>query len=282
MTLSDLTTLSPTQIETLVSENLGTVIGLGMNLIYAFLILIVALWLSARAKTRITRLSERSKRFDPTLMSFLGSLAKYAILAVSVIFILNRFGIQTTSLVALIGAAGLAIGLALQGTLSNLAAGVMLVAFRPFKQGDFISAAGQSGTVSVITLFFTELTTPDNVQIIVPNGDIWSSSITNYSYHDKRRCDLVFGVSYGSNLAEAERVIRACIAADPRAKADPEPFVKVTNLGDSSVDFTIRVWCDAPDYWGFRFDLTRAVKEAFDAAGIEIPFPTRTLVTVEG
>lgn len=266
------------ELNTLIEDNIGWIIALGLNLLYAALILIFALWLSGTAKRRITRMSERHTRLDPTLMSFLGSAARYGILAFATIFILGRFGIQTTSLVALIGAAGLAIGLALQGTLSNLAAGVMLVAFRPFKVGDFVEAAGQSGTVAEISLFFTELTTPDNVQIIVPNGDVWSSSITNFSYHDTRRCDLVFGVSYGSDLKAAEQAIHDCIAADPRAKSDPEPFVKVSNLGDSSVDFAVRVWCARPDYWDLKFDMTRAVKEAFDTRGIEIPFPTQTVI----
>jgi len=199
-----------------------------------------------------------------------------------VIFVLGRFGIQTTSLAALIGAAGLAVGLALQGTLSNVAAGVMLVAFRPFKVGDFIEAAGTSGTVRAVTLFTTELTSADNVLIIVPNGDIWSSAITNYSYFETRRCDLVFGVSYDTDLRKAEQAILKCIRADDRAHPAPEPFVKVSNLGDSSVDFTVRVWCDAADYWGLKFDLTRAVKEAFDKAGIEIPFPTRIEIARAG
>lgn len=271
-------TIDAATLEKLIEENIGWITAATLNVFYTFLILIAALWLSGKLRRRIASLPERSSRFDPTLMSFLGSLAKYAVLALALIVVLNRFGIQTTSLVALIGAAGLAIGLALQGTLANLAAGVMLVGFRPFKVGDYITAAGQSGTVSAITLFFTELTTPDNVQIIVPNGDIWASSITNFSYHEARRCDLVFGVSYESDLKTAEQVIRDCIAADPRTRSEPEPFVKVTNLGDSSVDFTVRVWCDATDYWNLKFDLTRAVKEGFDAAGIDIPFPTRKII----
>ena len=256
-------------------------IALSINAITALVIVIVALWFSGWVKARIVKLSERNARFDRTLAHFLGSVARYAILALAVVFILGRFGIQTTSLAAIIGAAGLAIGLALQGSLANLAAGVLLVAFRPFKAGDYISAGGESGTVDEITLFNTEMTTPDNVKIIVPNGDIFSSAITNYSHYDKRRCDLVFGVSYDTDLKQAETAILSCITADPRAHQEPEPFVKVSNLGDSSVDFTVRVWCDASDYWGLKFDLTRAVKEAFDAGGIDIPFPTQTQINVE-
>ena len=257
-------------------------INIAVNAVTALVIVIVALWFSGWIKRRIIALSDLNERFDRTLASFLGSLARYGILALAVVFILGRFGIQTTSLAALIGAAGLAIGLALQGSLANLAAGVLLVAFRPFKAGDYINAGGQSGTVDMITLFTTELTTPDNVKIIVPNGDIFASAITNYSHYDTRRCDLVFGVSYDTDLKAAEAAILACISADTRPHAEPEPFVKVSNLGDSSVDFTVRVWCDASDYWGLKFDLTRAVKEAFDAGGIDIPYPTQTQITVAG
>jgi small conductance mechanosensitive channel len=176
---------------------------LAFNVLYAGAILVAAFWLSGWVRGQVERIGRRYEEVDETLFSFLGSVARYAVLAVAVIFVLGRFGIQTTSLVALIGAAGLAIGLALQGTLSNLAAGVMLVAFRPFKNGDYIGAAGQSGTVRAITLFTTELVTPDNVLIIVPNGDIWASAITNFSAFDSRRCDLVFGVAYGADLKTA-------------------------------------------------------------------------------
>jgi small conductance mechanosensitive channel len=194
------------------------------------------------------------------------------------VFVLARFGIQTTSLVAVIGAAGLAVGLALQGTLSNLAAGVMLVVFRPFKIGDFIEAAGQSGTVKAINLFNTELATGDNVQVILPNGQVFNSAIKNFSFHDTRRVDLVFGVSYASDLKKAEGILRKLVEVDDRIASVPAPFVKVTNLGASSVDFTVRVWVDTADYWDVRFDLTRAAKDAFDKGGIEIPFPTTTVV----
>lgn len=255
-------------------------IDLAINAGVALVIIVAAILLGGMVKRRISRLPELNDQIDRTLASFLGSIARYTILALAIIFVLGRFGIQTTSLAAIVGAAGLAIGLALQGSLSNLAAGVLLVALRPFKAGDYINAAGESGTVDEITLFTTGMTTPDNVKIIVPNGDIFSSAITNYSHYDKRRCDLVFGVSYSTDLKAAETVILACITADERAHADPEPFVKVSNLGDSSVDFTVRVWCDASDYWGLKFDLTRAVKEAFDADGIDIPFPTQTQINV--
>ncbi|GGE49737.1 mechanosensitive ion channel protein [Actibacterium pelagium] len=257
---------------------MDTIVEILINIGYALAIGLGAIWASGFAKKKIEQLGTKHQELDVTLMRFFGSVARYAIIVLAGIFILGRFGIETTSLAALIGAAGLAIGLALQGTLSNVAAGVMLVGFRPFKVGDYIEAGGHAGTVSAITLFTTELTTPDNVQIILPNGDVFGAPITNFSYHDTRRVDFVFGVSYSSDLKLAEDTIRACIKADARAHTDPEPLVKVSNLAGSSVDFTVRVWCDRTEYWNLKFDLTRAVKEAFDANNIDIPFPTQMVI----
>lgn len=262
----------------LTEDRLNAAIALALNVIYAFVIIIVALVVANWLRGRIVGVAERHPRADATLFGFLGSLAKYAVLAFAAIFVLNRFGIQTTSLVAVVGAAGLAIGLALQGTLSNLAAGVMLILFRPIRAGDFVEAAGASGTVKDISLFFTELATPDNVQLIIPNGQIWSSAITNYSVNPTRRVDLTFGVSYDTDLKKADRVLNALVSADSRVLADPAPFVKVTALGDSSVDFTVRVWTARTDWWDVTCDLQRAVKDAFDREGIDIPFPTRTVL----
>lgn len=253
-------------------------IEMGTSVVSAIVILIVAFWGSGQAKRAILAAGQRYEALDDTLFGFLGSLARWVILAIAGIFILGQFGIQTTSLVALIGAAGLAIGLALQGTLTNLAAGVMLLIFRPIKMGDYVDAGGHAGTIKAIDLFTTEMATPDNVQIIIPNGQIWSGSITNFSAHDTRRVDFTFGVGYGVNLKDAEAIIREMIDADDRIHTDPEPFIKVGNLGDFSVDFVVRVWCDAGDYWGIKFDLTRAVKDAFDSRGIDIPFPTQTVI----
>lgn len=250
------------------------------NIAIAAAILVGAMWLSGVAGSKLRALGKKYEELDETLFGFLATLIRYAILVFAFIFVLARFGVQTTSLVALVGAAGLAIGLALQGTLSSLAAGVMLLGFRPFKVGDYISTAGEAGTVKAIRLFTVELVTLDNVQLIVPNGDIWASSIKNYSFYDTRRAELVFGVSYGSDLKKAETILRKLIEKDTRIHADPEPFVKVTNLGDSSVDFTVRVWCDRGDNFELKCDLLRAAKEAFDKGGIEIPFPTVTQIQV--
>lgn len=250
------------------------ILNLLLNVFIAAVILAAAIWTSGFISKKLREFGEDHEELDETLFGFLASFVRYAILIFAGIFVLARFGVQTASLVALVGAAGLAIGLALQGTLSNLAAGVMLLGFRPFKVGDFVEAAGQSGTVEYIHLFTVELVTPDNLQVTVPNGDIWSSSIKNYSHYDTRRIDLVFGVSYDTDLKKAETTLRNVIKKDERTLEEPEAWVKVTNLGDSSVDFTIRVWCDSADYFNFKCDLIRAVKEAFDKANIDIPYPT--------
>ena len=247
------------------------------QVILAGFILIVGSFVAGFVKRRIIQLSERSEHFDKTMGRFLANLARYAILALTFIFVLQQFGFQTTSLVALIGAAGLAIGLALQGVLSGVASGVMLVVFRPIKIGDFVEVNGFSGTVKDISIFTTELATLDNVQIIVPNTDVWSNSIKNYSIYDTRRAEWVFGVSYSSDLKKAEEILRKTILEEPRAMSDPEPFLQVNNLGDSSVDFLVRVWVKSSDFFQFQADMKRAVKEAFDAEGVDIPFPTQTV-----
>ena len=208
---------------------------------------------------------------------FLANIVRYGLLALTIIFVLQNFGFQTASLIALLGAAGLAIGLALQGVLSGVASGVMLVVFRPIKVGDFVSVNGVMGTVKDISIFTTELATLDNVQIIMPNTSVWSSTITNYSVYDRRRAEWIFGVAYGADLAKAEQIIKDTILGDPRSLTDPEPFIQVNNLGDFSVDFLVRVWVPAAEYFQYQADMKRLVKEAFDAGGIDIPFPTRTV-----
>ncbi|MCA0921245.1 mechanosensitive ion channel family protein [Pseudooceanicola nanhaiensis] len=256
---------------------LDTMASLVGSLVSALVILFLGMLLAGWANRRITNLARRYQRLDDTLFNFLGSITRYAILAFAVIFILNTFGIRTTSLVAVVGAAGLAVGLALQGTLSNVAAGVMIILFRPIKNGDFVEVGGESGTVKDISLNFTELASLDNVQIIIPNSQVWGNTITNYSVYPTRRAQWTFGVGYGANLKKAEEIILETIKADPRSHAEPAPFIQVTNLGDSSVDFMVRFWCDASEYFGYKADMTRKVKEALDAGGIEIPFPTRTV-----
>lgn len=264
-TLADLLTLE------FLASAAGSVLG-------AVVILFVGWTISAWLQRRIIRLSQKNRHLDDMLFEFLASILRYVVMGFTVLFVLNTFGVQTTSVVAVIGAAGLAIGLALQGTLSNVAAGVMLILFRPIKIGDFVEVADQMGTVKAISLNFTELADLSNVQVIVPNSEVWGNIITNYSTNDRRRAEWTFGVGYGANLKQAEEIIRETIMADARSHAEPEPFVQVTNLGDSSVDFLVRVWCDASAYFVYRADITRKVKEALDAGGVDIPFPTRTVI----
>lgn len=256
---------------------LDFIAGLLGDVLAALVILVVGFLLAGFFRRRIERLAQKHDRLDPTLFGFVANVAWYAIIALAVLFVLNTFGVQTTSVIAVIGAAGLAIGLALQGTLSNVAAGVMIVFFRPIKVGDFVEIGSAMGTVRSINLNFTELATVGNFQVIVPNAQVWGNVITNYSVYPTRRAEWTFGVSYGANLKLAEQVIRDTILGDPRSKTDPEPFIQVNNLGDFSVDFLVRVWCNSADYFAYQADMKRQVKEALDAAGIEIPFPTRTV-----
>lgn len=245
----------------------------GLSVIGALAILVIG-WALSRWMERMTRSAlTKSPRIDATLTAFFSSLVRYLVLVFTVIAVLSQFGIQTASLIAVLGAAGLAIGFAMQGTLSNIAAGVMLLIFRPFRIDDYVEVSGQSGTVTAINLFVTELTTPDNKQIIVPNSNIWGQSVVNYSYHPTRRLDLEFGISYGDDVDLAIRVIREILEAEERALKEPEPLIVVGKLGASSVDLTVRVWVNAADYWPLKFDLTKRLKQTFDDRGIGIPFP---------
>ncbi len=254
----------------------------GLSVLYAIVVLIVGWWAAGRISSLVGRACERSDHIDATVGGFATSITRYVILALVIITVLQLFGFQTTSLVAIIGAASLAIGLALQGTLSNLAAGVMLLFFRPFHVGDFVELAGNTGTVKNLTLFFTELATADNVKIIIPNGDVWGSAVTNYSSHPTRRCDITIGISYEDDMDKAKEVFRKVIGEEARILADPEPFVEITNLGDSSVDVTLRVWVLSSDLWSVRWFLIKRLKESLDEAGISIPYPHMQVVAQGG
>ena len=253
-------------------------VGVAGDIVLAAVILIVGFFIAGWVKRRIYNIADRSTHLDKTTGSFLGSVARYGILALTIIFVLQNFGVQTTSLVALLGAAGLAIGLALQGVLSGVAAGIMLVIFRPIRVGDFVQINDKMGTVKDISIFTTELATVENVQLIIPNSEVWGNTITNYSTYDTRRAEWTFGVSYGANLADAERIIRETIMSDERSMSEPAPFIQVNNLGDFSVDFLVRVWVKSADYFQYQADIKRRVKEALDNGGVEIPFPTRTVL----
>ena len=257
------------------------IVEYGIAIVGVAVILIVGFWAAGWLSRMAGRAMVKTGKVDAMLANFLSTLVRYAIIAVAVIAALDQFGVETTSFVAIIGAAGLAIGLALQGTLSNLAAGVMILIFRPFSQGQFIEAAGVSGTVDSVSLFVTELHTADNVQILVPNGALWGTAIRNFSHHPTRRCDMVLGIGYGDDIGKAMDAIRDLANADERVHKDPAPMVAVVNLGESSVDLTVRLWCNAGDYWGLKFDFQRAMKEKMDEIGIEIPFPQRSIHMVK-
>ncbi len=244
----------------------------GLQIIGAIIVLFVGRIVAGWAR-RLTRKALERAEVDPTLVPFIAKLVYYLLLAFVVIAVLGVFGVQTASLVAVLGAAGLAVGLALQGTLSNFAAGVMLLFFRPFKVGDFIDAGGTTGTVEEIGVFATTMKSPDNIKIVVPNSQVYGQTIKNFNGFDTRRIDLVIGISYDDDISKAIDTIRSVVNADQRVMAEPETMIAVSNLGDSSVDLVVRPWCAGSDYWPLRFDLTRKIKEDLETAGCSIPYP---------
>jgi small conductance mechanosensitive channel len=248
----------------------------GIKVVGAILILIIGRIIAGALRGGTLRASRKAK-MDETLALFFGRLVFILVMLFTFLAALAKFGVQTASLVAVLGAAGFAVGFAMQGSLSNFAAGVMLLVFRPFKVGDYVDAGGAAGTVKEIALFTTTLATPDNVKIIVGNGAIFGSTIKNYSAYDTRRCDLLIGIGYSSDIQKAIEVMEGLIKADERVLAEPAHQIAVSELADSSVNFVVRMWCNKGDYWGLKFDMTRAIKESFDQNGIEIPFPQRTI-----
>jgi small conductance mechanosensitive channel len=253
----------------------------GLRVIGGIVLLILG-WMLANWIAKITkRQLEKTDKVDDTLTGFFSNLVKYVVLALVGIAVLNQFGVQTTSLIAIFGAAGLAIGLALQGTLSDIAAGVMLLIFRPFNVGQYIEAGGKAGTVKELSLFTTELATPDNVQVILPNSSVWGAAVTNYSHHETRRVDWTIGISYDDDIGKAFEAARRVISADDRILAEPEPDVMVSELADSSVNITIRVWVKSGNYWPVKFDLSRKFKEEFDSSSLVIPFPQQDVHMIQ-
>lgn len=261
-----------------IDQYMPVIVDGATNVLLAALILIVGLLVAGKVNKLIHKTGEKYDNLDNTLFRFLGNLGKYIILAFVIIAVLNRFGVQTASIVALLGAAGLAIGLALQGTLTNLAAGVMLLIFRPYKVGDFISASDRFGNVTEIDLFTTILQTFDNQQIIIPNSQIWGGQIVNHSHHSVRGVDMHFGVAYKENTDEVRKVIDQVLESHPHILKDPAPFVEVELLNDSSVDFLVRPFCNGEHYFDVLYSVPEQIKKALDAADIEIPFPHRKLI----
>jgi small conductance mechanosensitive channel len=250
------------------------VITLAINLTAAIAILLLGLWLAGRIAKAVRRLALKSDRVDETLAGFLAQLTRYAITGFVILAVLQRFGVETTSIVAVIGAATLAIGLALQGTLSNVAAGVMLILFRPYRLGDFVEVAGASGLIEDVGLFTSTLKTLDGVVVTLPNGLCWGAPIRNFSTNPERRGELVIGVAYDTNLDHAIGIMHRVIASDPRVLQTPAPVVRVVKLGDFAVDIAGYFWTANSAWFLTRLDLLKATKEAFDAAGVAIPFPT--------
>lgn len=263
------------QLENTVHTSLQLLTSYGMSMVGAVVILTVG-WIGARFLHNMAlKAVLKSGKIDQTVGRFFADVARYAVLVFTIIAVLAKFGVQTASIITVLGALGLAVGFALQGTLSNVAAGLFILFLRPFKIGDFIEAAGTSGTVSAINLFTIELNTPDNVLTIVPNSAIIGGTIKNYTTNPKRRVDFLMGIAYEDDIDKAIGIMKGVITADSRIATDPEPVLVVGELADSSVNLIVRVWCDRDNYWPVKFDLTKAFKEAFDAQGITIPFPQR-------
>lgn len=244
----------------------------GIRIIGAIAIFVIGKWVAKKLSGLIKKLMERGE-VDPTLSAFVASIIDILLMVVVVLAAIKNLGIDTTSFIAILGAAGLAIGLALQGTFGNIGSGVILILFRPFEVGNFIAVGGESGTVEAITLFNTTLLTPDNKVILIPNSTVAAGNITNFSKKAERRVDFVFGIGYDDDLKLAKATLQEIIDADTRILKFPESFIGVGELGDSSVNFTVRVWVKASDYWGVHFDTTEKVKLTFDVKGISIPYP---------
>lgn len=258
-----------------VIETIGTWIGFyGLKFLYALIIFIVGRW-AARLVKQGTKKMMTKKNVEPTIITFSGDLAYFALMAFVIVAALNKMGVQTTSFVAVVGAAGLAIGLAFKDSLSNFSSGFLMILLKPFAVGDYIEGAGTAGTVEKIRIFNTQLRTPDNKTIIIPNAKLTADNIVNYSVKGTRRVDLVFGIGYGDDIDKAKKILSEIIAEDQRILRDPEPKVAVVELGDSSVNFVFRPWVNSQDYWDVVFDTNEKVKKRFDQEGISIPFPQR-------
>ena len=257
---------------------LGTTFG--VKILAALAVFIIGRWIVKYLRRLILRVMER-REVDPTLSKFLINLTYAVLLTFVVLSALGMLGIQTTSFIAVLGAAGLAVGLALQGSLSNFAAGVLLIIFRPFKVGDFIEGAGVAGVVEEIQIFTTQMVTPDNKTIIIPNAQITSGNIINYSTKGTRRADMVFGIGYQDDIDKARGIISEVLSQDERVLKDPPVQIAVSELADSSVNFVARPWVKAEDYWNVVFDATENIKKRFDAEGVSIPFPQRDVHVYE-
>lgn len=252
----------------------------GLKLVAAIAIYIIGKWVVGLVTKLVIKMMQKAN-VDEALTKFVSSIVRTVLLIFVILAAVGKLGVQTTSFIAILGAAGLAVGMALQGTLGNFAAGVMIILFRPFKIGDFIDAGGVMGSVKEITIFNTIMSTPDNRKIICPNGQITSGTITNFSDTDTRRVDLVFGVSYDDDLSVAKRVLQDLCAADERILKDPETVIAVAELGDSCVNIVCRPWVEPANYWGVHFDITEKAKVELEKAGCSIPYPQRDVHVIQ-
>ncbi|WP_028772630.1 mechanosensitive ion channel family protein [Shewanella waksmanii] len=259
-------------IESLLEQAPDLIVAYGLKVLFALVIFLVGKYLANVAKKVSTKLMNKRK-LEPTVVSFIANMAWAVVFVFTVIATLGQIGIQTASLVAVLGAAGLAVGLALQGSLSNFASGVLMIIFRPCRVGDYVEAAGVAGTVDEITIFSTKLLTPDNKVIIAPNSSVMDGTIINYSTMDKRRIDFVIGVSYDADLAQTKQVLTAVIEKNAYVLKDPAYTIALSELADSSVNFVVRPWVNGSDYWPAYFEILEQIKLALDEAGIGIPYP---------
>ncbi|MGD9553553.1 MAG: mechanosensitive ion channel family protein [Arcobacteraceae bacterium] len=252
---------------------MDAILEYAMNIILALAIFFVGKWLVGEVTNLIIKALRKSSKLDETLVVFFKNIIYYALLIVVILTALKQVGIETTSFLAILGAAGLAIGLALKDSLSNFASGVMIVFFKPFKIGDFVTAGGVSGTITEIHLFNTEFKTGDNQKILVPNASITSGSIINVNAHDKRRVDLLIGVGYEDDIKKVKELLTSIVASHEKVLQDEANKIAVSELADSSVNFIVRAWVNTPDYWDVRFELIETIKTQFDQEGITIPYP---------
>ncbi len=272
--------INPEKSGQLLDAGLEILIQYGPNLIFAVLIFYIGKLIAKFAKRMVMKVMTKGK-VDPLIIGFTSSIVYMSMLVFVVVAALGQLGIQTTSFIAILGAAGLAIGLALQGSLANFAAGFLLIIFRPFKEGDVIEAAGVTGKVDLIQIFTTTLKTPDNKTIIIPNASLGNGNITNYSTQDRRRVDLTIGVSYDADLKDVRTILADIVSKDERVLADPAPLIVVGELADNSVNFFVRVWVKSEDYWDVYFAANETVKNRLDEAGIGIPYPQRDVHVYE-
>jgi len=247
----------------------------GLQIIGAIVILIVGWAISGWFGKKTRKMLEKSMKMDATLIPILANLVRYLGIIFTILMVLNNFGVQTASIIAVLGAAGLAVGLALQGSLSNVASGVMLLVFRPFKVGDVVEAGGVLAVIDEIGLFLTKLHTFDNINVYQPNSKIWGTEIRNYSQNETRRVDIPIGIGYGDDIDHALKVVKEVVEADARTLPDPAPMFAVSDLGDSSVNLMVRFWTKSGDFFNAKLDLTKELKQRFDKEGINIPFPQR-------